>query len=186
MLKKDLRLNYLHLRKTIPPKALDSASIAISNQVLSLPIWSFSYFHIFLQIPGKAEIDTNYLLSVLQGKDKNVVVPMVSGERTMKHYLLTDNTTFKTSRWNIPEPVDGLEVPAAMIDVVFVPLLAYDKKGHRVGYGKGFYDVFLKGCKANVVKIGLSLFEAEEKISDVEESDIPLDYCVTPERIYEF
>ena len=46
------------------------------------------------------------------------------------------NTTF-------PEPVDGVEIPSTKIDVVFVPLLAVDKKGHLVGYGKGFYDTFL-------------------------------------------
>ena len=55
-----------------------------------------------------------------------------------------------------------------------------------VGYGKGFYDRFLKQCKKDVVKIGLSLFEAEEEIEDVFENDIPLDYCITPNKIYEF
>lgn len=72
------------------------------------------------------------------------------------------------------------------IEVVFVPLLAFDKQGNRVGYGKGFYDRFLKQCKTDVVKIGLSLFDAEEEIEDVLENDIPLDYCITPNKIHEF
>jgi 5-formyltetrahydrofolate cyclo-ligase len=99
---------------------------------------------------------------------------------------LTDNTKFQKSEYNIYEPVDGLEVPTSKIDVVFVPLLAYDTKGNRVGYGKGFYDNFLSKCKEDVVKIGLSFFEPEEAIDDVFETDIRLDYCVTPMTLYSF
>jgi 5-formyltetrahydrofolate cyclo-ligase len=79
-----------------------------------------------------------------------------------------------------------LEVPATKIDVVFVPLLAFDKKGHRVGYGKGFYDKFLSECKPETIKIGLSFFEPEELISDVFEDDVTLNYCVTPNGVYAF
>ena len=69
---------------------------------------------------------------------------------------------------------------------MFIPLLAFDQTGHRVGYGKGFYDLFLKNCKPETLKIGLSFFSAENEISDVFESDVKLDYCVTPKMIYRF
>ena len=72
------------------------------------------------------------------------------------------------------------------IDVVFVPLLAFDKNGHRIGYGKGYYDKFLSSCKPDIIKIGLSFYEAEEAFQDVYPSDIPLDYCVTPKKVYRF
>ena len=104
----------------------------------------------------------------------------------MTHFLLTDNTKIKKNEYNIPEPVDGIEVPAKKLEVVFVPLLAYDKKGNRVGYGKGFYDQFLSDCQPDVIKIGLSFFEPEEEISDIFEGDVQLDYCVTPKEIYTF
>ena len=102
------------------------------------------------------------------------------------HYLLTDNTKLKTNKWNVPEPVDGIQIPPNKIEVVFIPLMAYDTKGNRVGYGKGFYDRFLQQCNPDVIKIGLSLFEPEDKIEDVFENDIPLDYCITPNKIYSF
>ena len=79
-----------------------------------------------------------------------------------------------------------MSVPTEMIDVVFVPLLAYDKQGNRVGYGKGFYDKFLSECKPNVVKIGLSFFEPEELIEDVFENDVKLDFCVSSNTILSF
>lgn len=72
------------------------------------------------------------------------------------------------------------------IDVVFVPLLAFDKTGHRVGYGKGFYDDFLAKCRPQTIKIGLSFFDAEDHIEDIYQGDIPLDYCITPNKIYKF
>jgi len=186
MLKKELRLNYLHLRAKTSFEEVTSSSIRISNKLLELPIWSFDYYHVFLQIPEKKEIDTSFILSILHGKDKNIVVPKISKDNELINYLLTDNTVLKKNVWNIPEPVDGLEVPINKIDVVFIPLLAFDLLGNRVGYGKGFYDNFLKRCRADVVKIGLSFFEAEKKITDVGKQDIPMDYCVTPQKIYEF
>jgi len=70
--------------------------------------------------------------------------------------------------------------------VVFIPLLAFDEEGHRVGYGKGFYDSFLAECKPETLKIGLSFFEAETKIEDVFDGDMALDYCVTPKQVYRF
>ena len=71
------------------------------------------------------------------------------------------------------------------LDVIFVPLLAYDEKGNRIGYGKGFYDRFLANCKPDTLFVGLSFFPPEKNIS-VEETDVPLHYCITPEKILSF
>lgn len=185
MLKSELRLLYLKQRKDLQEKQLADLSLLISNHVLKLPMWSFSFFHLFLPILEKNEIDTSYILTILQGKDKNVVLPKMLGDNLL-HYLLTDNTLIRKNTWNVPEPVDGILIDPSQLDVVFIPLLAFDVKGNRVGYGKGYYDRFLMQCKADVIKIGLSLFEAVDEITDVSESDIPLDYCITPEKIYDF
>ena len=186
MLKEKLRLNYTKRREKVSEDILLDQSLIITNNVLNLPIWDYSFYHIFLRIPKKKEIFTEALISILQGKDKNVVLPKISENNTLSHYLLTDDTVLRTNHWGIPEPENGIEVPIEKIDVVFIPLLAFDEQGHRVGYGKGFYDDFLSNCKKDVLKIGLSLFEAEHKITDVRENDILMDYCVTPYRIYEF
>jgi len=82
--------------------------------------------------------------------------------------------------------LDGIEVDEEKIQVVFIPLLAFDLLGNRVGYGKGYYDTFLKNCNDSILKIGLSLFEAEKEIIDIHENDVPLNFCVTPEQVYEF
>lgn len=187
MLKKVLRIKYKELRKQLSEVEIDDKSLAIANKVLNLPIWDNTYFHVFLPITEHKEVNTEFILHLLAGKDKEIVVSKSDFEtRKMTHFLLTDNTKIKKNEYNIPEPVNGLEVPANKIDVVFVPLLAFDKKGHRVGYGKGFYDLFLSECNPDVIKIGLSFFEAEDLIEDVFENDVKLDYCVTNSRVYEF
>ena len=185
MLKKDLRQKYLTLRNQLSSSQIADKSLAISNKTLELPIWSKDYYHIFLPILSKQEIDTINLLSILQGKDKNIVVPKVEND-SLEHYLPTDNTKFKNSAWGVPEPVNGIQIEPNNIDVIFIPLLAFDENGNRVGYGKGFYDKFIACCKPEVLKVGLSFFEAEKRISGVLPTDIPLDYCVTPEKIYSF
>lgn len=185
--KKELRLKYKTLRKQLSEVNIEEMSLIIANKLLQLDIWDKNYFHVFLPIENHQEVDTELILHLLSGKDKNILISKSNFEsREMTHYLLTDNTKIKKNEYNIPEPVDGIEVPSKKIEVVFVPLLAFDKKGHRVGYGKGFYDKFLNECQANVIKIGLSFFEAEEFINDVHEGDMQLDYCVTPNKIYSF
>ncbi|RVT78260.1 5-formyltetrahydrofolate cyclo-ligase [Flavobacterium sufflavum] len=185
--KKELRLKYKTLRKQLSENDIEEMSLAIANQLLKLPVWEKNYFHVFLPIKEQQEIDTELILHLLSGKDKEILVSKSNFQtREMTHYLLTDNTKIKKNEYNIPEPVDGIEVPSKKIEVVFIPLLAFDKKGHRVGYGKGFYDKFLGECQAETIKIGLSFFEAEESIDDVHDGDIQLNYCVTPKTIYSF
>ncbi|GAB3709156.1 5-formyltetrahydrofolate cyclo-ligase [Flavobacterium koreense] len=187
MHKKELRKKYKELRQDLTPEAIEDKSLAIANRLLQLDVWDKTYYHLFLSIEEQKEIDTEFILQILAGKDKEIVVSKSDfATLGMTHYLLTDNTKFKKNEYNIPEPVDGLEVPVTKIDVVFVPLLAFDVKGNRVGYGKGFYDKFLSECKPETIKIGLSFFEAEEFIEDISENDIQLDFCVTPNKLYFF
>tara|TARA_R110002126_G_scaffold51770_5_gene141423 strand:+ start:66 stop:635 length:570 start_codon:yes stop_codon:yes gene_type:complete len=185
--KKELRYKYKALRQSFSQNTIAEMSLSITNNLIQLPIWDKTYFHVFLPIEEQKEVDTELILHLLSSKDKEILISKSNFEtREMTHFLLTDNTRIAKNNYNIPEPVDGIEVPAKKIEVVFVPLLAYDKKGNRVGYGKGFYDTFLSECKPDVIKIGLSFFEPEELISDIFEGDVKLDYCVTPQINHRF
>ena len=194
MNKKELRVKYKALRKELTDKEIEDKSLAIANRMLQLDamtlgsqVWEKTYFHLFLAIKEQKEVETEFVLQILAGKDKEIVVAKSDFTTLeMTNYLVTDNTKFQKNEYNIFEPVTGLEVPNATIEVVFVPLLAYDKKGNRVGYGKGFYDNFLSKCNSDVIKIGLSFFEPEEAISDVSPTDIRLDCCITPTTIMRF
>ncbi len=182
-----LRLKYKQLRSELSSDERDQMSLAIANHTLDIPVWHKQVFHLFLPILRHAEVNTEYLLQILMGRDKTIALSRSDFEQSkMLHFELTEDTKIRVSTFGIPEPENGIPLRADQIDVVFVPLLAFDQAGHRTGYGKGFYDRFLADCRADVVKIGLSFFDAEPRIKDVLPSDVKLDYCVTPRRIYSF
>jgi len=184
--KQQFRQTYKAHRATLTTENIDEASLAIANNALKLQIWEGTYYHLFLSISEKKEVDTQYLLHILQGRDKSVVVSKSDfNTLEMAHFLLQENTILLHSKYGIPEPKDGIELLPKQIDVVFVPLLAFDIKGNRLGYGKGFYDRFLEKCRKDTILVGLSLFEAEDKLPQ-DPNDVPLDYCITPKKIYTF
>jgi 5-formyltetrahydrofolate cyclo-ligase len=187
MTKPEVRKKYKLLRQNLSQNQVEDYSIAIANQLLKLNIWDKSVYHIFLTIEEQKEINTDYILNILAGKDKDIVISKSNFEDySLSHFLLTDNTKLQKNAYNIPEPINGIEIQPQQIDVVFVPLLAFDTKGNRVGYGKGFYDRFLKQCKPETIKIGLSFFEAEVVPFEASDDDVSLDYCVTAELVYKF
>lgn len=190
MNKKDIRQLYKEKRLALSEQEIEEKSLLIANNCLRLPIWNYSFYHVFLSISKLKEVDTDVLLHILSGKDKNIVISKSNFESfELKHFLLSDSTLLKSNSLGIPEPEEGansIEILPKKIEVVFVPLLAFDMTGHRIGYGKGFYDRFLSNCPKKTIKIGLSFFEAEEKLEGIFTTDIPLDYCVTPKKTYNF
>lgn len=184
--KSQIRKQYKSLREGLSKTQIENRSISIANRCLELPIWNKQIMHIFLSIENQKEVDTSFLRNLLQGKDKEIVIPKIIDSVRLQHFLLTDHTLFKKNSLGIPEPVSGIEIKPSIIDVVFIPLLSFDSKGNRVGYGKGYYDRFLLNCKEECLKIGLSFFEEEQCVFDVEDTDIPLDFCVTPKQIYQY
>jgi len=96
------------------------------------------------------------------------------------------DTAFQKNRWNIHEPLDGTITDAIVIDMVFVPLLIFDKQGCRVGYGRGFYDKYLQQCRPECLKVGFCYFEPIDVIEGTREFDVPLNLCITPNNAYVF
>jgi len=180
-----LRKSFLKKRLALSGQEHEDKSFAIANNCLTLPIWHLEYYHLYLPIKAKAEIDTTLILTLLQGKDKQVILPRTKGSE-LEHILLTDITKLKINGLGIPEPEKGIKISPEQIDVIFLPLLAWDKTGNRLGYGKGFYDNFLSQCRKNTIKVGLSFFDPVEKIIDIRSKDIQMDFCVNPEGIKKF
>ena len=183
--KSALRRSFLKKRHALSSQEHEYMSFAIANNCLKLPIWHLDYYHIYLPIKAKAEIDTTLILTLLQGKDKQVILPRTKGSE-LEHILLTDITKLKINGLGIPEPEKGIKISPEQIDVIFLPLLAWDKSGNRLGYGKGFYDNFLSLCKTNTIKVGLSFFDPVDKIVDIRSKDVRMDFCVNPEGIKKF
>lgn len=128
---------------------------------------------------------TRYLELAIPGV--KVAFPVIDFSLNEMHaVIVNDETEFVENKYGISEPEQGEKIAPHETDLIFVPLLAFDKNGYRVGYGKGFYDRFLQKCRKNVITVGFSYFEAIDKIDDTHQFDVPLDYCITPHKIYEF
>ena len=151
------------------------------------------WLHVFLPLLAKNEPDTWAIIQRVWAEETalRLAAPVVQPDGvSLRHYELTPATPLITSRWGIPEPAAalGTEVQPAQLDAVLVPLLACDQRGHRVGYGGGFYDRFLAECRPNALFIGLNLLDDEPlaEIADVLPTDVPLHACITPGRVWNF
>lgn len=154
-----------------------------------LPLPDLFYVHTYLAIKENNEIETDHLLHYLEFRNPGlkIVLPKMDHEKNeLLHIEYDELVDVMKNEWGIHEPVNGNLISEKQIDLIFVPLLAFDEQGIRVGYGKGFYDKFLSRCRPDTIKVGLSYFDAVDTISDSEQFDIPLNYCITPQRIYEF
>ena len=186
--KNELRQDYRQLRKQLSGDEVNDLSRKITTQ---LGTWlkgqeGLTHFHLFFPISKFKEVNTFYIQQLLEQQDKTLFTSQVNREENRLDTLqLPPDAAFFLDEWGIPVPQESVRVTSTKIQVVFVPLLAYDKSGHRLGFGKGFYDRFLASLEQPVLKVGLSFFTPEEAIP-VEPHDIPLDYCITPEQILKF
>ena len=186
--KNELRQDYRQLRKQLSGDEVNDLSRKITTQ---LGTWlegqeGLTHFHLFFPISKFKEVNTFYIQQLLEQQGKTLFTSQVNREENRLDTLqLPPEASFFLDEWGIPVPQESVRVTATKIQVVFVPLLAYDKSGHRLGFGKGFYDRFLASLEQPVLKVGLSFFTPEEAIP-VEPHDIPLDYCITPEQILKF
>lgn len=187
MNKVELRKAYQLKRKQLSSEEVEAESLAICNRFFSdFQLEKIKSIHIFLPILLKNEINTYCIINRLSIEFPNIkiVIPKIEGQ-DVQSCLLTPETVLKNNSLNIPEPDQVIPFSHQELDLIIIPLLAFDKKGNRIGYGKGFYDRFLTTCRRNAIKVGVSLFEAEENI-EAESFDVPLDFCVTPKRLYSF
>lgn len=183
MTKPQIRELYLKKSRHVDPERIAAQLGEIfSNKPLKL-------LHSFIANQARNEVDTKRIRQILQTDFPGIqwVAPrMIPGTRQMENFVWDDETELIANRWSIeepnPEPSQSIDIQS--VDAILVPLLAFDRQGHRVGYGGGYYDRFLAQCRPDTLKIGLSHFEPLEEIEDANEWDVKLDICVTPDRIY--
>ena len=190
MNKSSLRKIFLAKQVALRDAERQKGSLQISERFFDIfDLDHVRVLHLFLSIVEKGELDTSSFINELWGNYINIktIVPRIDSDKDrLEHVEFNSGSTLAVSSWGIPEPVGDDLVDERRIDLALVPLLCFDKRGYRVGYGKGYYDKFLVKCRDDCVKIGLSFFEPVEEIEDVQDFDVALDYCITPERIWDF
>ena len=181
----EARVKYKNLRKHLTESEILYMSVDIANNLLKLNIWELKTFHLFMTKDKNKEVDTKPIFDILIGKEKEIIIPKININRnSLDSYIFDEKTIFSLDKLMIPEPVNGI-LFNGKIDVVILPLLAYDLDGNRIGYGKGFYDKFISNLKSEPLKIGISYFSPEKSL-EFNNHDINLDYCITPNKIFSF
>ncbi len=184
MTKAELRKIYLAKQKNLSADERIEKSAQISILFFrSFDLSRIDFLHCFLPIEKFNEIDTKTIFQTIWREFPHVetLVPRVDFQtNTIESIRFTAETKLIKNTWEIDEPVQRDLVKSEKIDAVLIPLLSFDERGFRVGYGKGFYDRFLKGCRADCLKIGLSYFAPVAEIADAQNFDVKLDFCITP------
>jgi 5-formyltetrahydrofolate cyclo-ligase len=188
MTKAELRILYKQKRR----KLLESEKAKFEDLMLinfqKLPIFENFSFMSYAPIEVQNEFDPYLIEEFCFFKNENTsfCYPIINRKTDdLEAFLVSDETEFEENVYGIAEPIGGIKIDPKDIQIMLMPLLAFDVKGNRVGYGKGYYDKFIKLCNKDIIKIGFSFFDSVE-INDVNDLDEKMNFCITPNRIYEF
>ena len=179
--KQALRDEAKQKRRAIPEDEIAKKSARICAYLLEVidgcdPVMAY--------VSKPPEVDTHPFIRDLLREGRRVVVPIIEKEtRTLRLSYLRDTTLLVKSTFHVPEPI-GNEIPAQASDIqtVIIPLLAFDRRGNRLGYGAGYYDRFL-AQNPGVRKIGVAFSCQETDSVPGDENDVRIDIVVTEDEV---
>jgi 5-formyltetrahydrofolate cyclo-ligase len=180
------------VRMGLSPQNQSVAAGKLLNQLKSLPVFMKS-IHISMYIANDGEIDPVEVMRWCWGNDRRTYVPVIENEnvnRSMLFAKLNETTEYRQNRFGISEPVvdPGDLVSPRRLDLVLLPLVAFDQSGNRIGMGGGFYDTtfdFLKSENLECPKL-VGVAHEIQKVESIssENWDIPLSIVVTDATTY--
>jgi len=188
MTKEEIRIKYKQKRAGIHAAEKSRLEDLVLIQFQRLNIVIPALIMTYAPIERMNELDPHLITDYCYFKNPEqvlfypVVHPSAAG---MVSIVVNDETEFEINKFGIPQPTAAMPMIPGEIEMIFVPLLAYDESGQRVGYGKGYYDRFLEQC-SKAIKIGFSFFDPELSIEGVNENDVKLDHCISPYGIHSF
>jgi len=190
MIKSELRKIYLEKQKSLSDVERNEKSLKLANRFFeNFNLADISFLHVFLPIEKNREIETFLIYKRLWQNFPEIttIASRVNFQlMTLENLKFTKDTKLVRNRWHIFEPMEEELIEIEKIDAVLVPLLCFDERGFRVGYGKGFYDKFLSECRTDCLKIGLSYFAPTAEITDAADFDVRMDFCLTPEKTWKW
>jgi 5-formyltetrahydrofolate cyclo-ligase len=187
--KANLRKQFISDRAGIELRQAHEWQARMLDFFANIPIPPNSRILSYRSMPEKNEIPMEYFEDFLMSEKKGLELcyPAIdSGDGSMEAYLDDESLEWETVSFGLKQPASGNRVDPRSVEVILLPLLTFDRSGHRLGYGKGYFDRYLVRCRPSAVKIGFSWFEPMEELPEIQSYDIPLDYCVTPEKLYVF
>jgi 5-formyltetrahydrofolate cyclo-ligase len=174
-LRREMRMR----RRTMPPFRRQLATRAILRFLRTLPAYRRAR-HIALYWPADGEPDVRGLADHARLRGKQLYLPVVNHGGAMHFTPWLRATKLRRNRYGIPEPVFARRrVTAARLDLVIVPLVAFDAHGHRLGMGGGYYDRALAGRRQRTFLAGAAFSFQQARNVPVQPWDVPLDIVIT-------
>lgn len=182
-IKKQARISALAIRKLAHSKHVNTAPLHLAGQAFPVrPTENSKIVSGFF--PYQSEIDTTPLLGKLAGDGWTTCLPIVIAKEQpllFRRWLPGEPTI--AGVWGIPRPSD--EAPEVVPDVLIIPMLAFDRKGYRLGYGGGFYDRTLEKLRATKKIIAIGVAYAAQELDEVphDAHDQALNFIMTEREV---
>ena len=188
--RQQIRTQIRRQRQALSPQQQQQAAQQVAERALSLPLLAQARnVALFLSFDG--ELDTRPLISRLWQRGQQVYLPVLhpfsTGQLLFIRYL--PDTPLTPNRYGIPEPSLNLTelAPLDTLDIILVPLVAFDARGQRLGMGGGFYDRTLQHWHQHgVLPAGLAHCCQQVPALPTEQWDIPLPVIITPEKVWQW
>lgn len=185
--KKDIRKKIKLKRDTQTQKKIDKKSKVIINKLMSTHEYKKSRF-IFVYISFGKEVKTHEFIKNALKKGRKIGVPLtnINTKEMICSEIKDFDKELKVETFGILEPKKKYvrKVKIDKIDLVIVPIVAFDKMLYRIGYGAGFYDRFLKMLKPDIPKIGLAFKLQMINSVPIDKYDISLNAVITEKNVY--
>ena len=159
MNKHKLRSKILYLRKKKSNKNFE-INLNIFSSFLKNKNYIFK--NVGGYFPSNYEIDDLKILKFLEKKNFNILLPVIKKNNQMDFFKWSANDPLKINKFGIPEPIGRkIFIP----DILLIPLVSYDRKLNRLGYGGGFYDRYIEKIEEHkkIIKIGLAFSYQKNK-----------------------
>ncbi len=182
--KPGLRKQFRKYRQDLTDRDYARRSAAMVERLLALPeLDRAGFVFAYWPMTRRHEPDIRSLIARLREQRVGIALPLVPdiGVPSMYAVRYTGEEPSLESPWGIPRPAGSEQVPSHQIDTVIVPMLGGARDGHRIGYGKGYYDTFLQGLQAT--RIGVTYQACLIESIPSEPHDIRMDILVTEEEI---
>jgi 5-formyltetrahydrofolate cyclo-ligase len=181
--KAELRSTVRQLRRNLSPLQQDTAAIAVAKSVAQLPNWHQAR-RIALYLATDGELDTQPLASLARDTGKQLFLPVINNDDSLHFAAWQTDRPLISNRYRISEPdAHAPRCNIAELDIVFLPLVAWDLSGGRLGMGGGFYDRTLSGVSGPLL-VGLAHTAQQVDQVPSEDWDITLDYMATDAGIH--
>jgi 5-formyltetrahydrofolate cyclo-ligase len=183
--KSALRAAALALRDALPAQERQAGAETIAARGLPVAVKPGAIVSGFM--PLKSEINPLPLLRKLASEGAQLALPAIAGRGKpliMRAWKFGD--AFKAGQWGIREPVP--EAPEVAPDILIVPLACFDRAGHRIGFGAGYYDMTIAALRAKkkITAVGIAFAAQEIPTVPATERDERLDLVLTEKEVIDF